>query len=212
MNVKYKLMKFTWERCAVVPIGAPPLERMDWVSGWYRSQLNPTKPNPTHSIQLLAMTKSRKLPELDKIKEYVTVCSESPSGLAYVKSKRPVASKNGKRYVVAIAGVYYTAARVLLYLTCGIDPGTDDRIMRNDQAVTRSEIAHGRERDGAVAIKTSSYRGVHWREHSKAWVAKITHNRRPVVLGRFQDELLAAQAYDTAARRLFGDFAKPNFT
>ena len=157
------------------------------------------------------MTKSRKLPELDKVKEYVTICPESPSGLAYVKSRRLVASKNGRRYVVAIAGVYYTAARVLFYLTYGIDPGTDDKVMRNGQVVTRSEVAHGREKDGAVAIKTSSYRGVSWREHSNAWVAKITHNRRPVVLGRFQDELLAAQAYDAAARRLFGDLARPNF-
>ena len=158
------------------------------------------------------MTKSRKLPELDKIKEYVIVCPGSPSGLSYAKSKRPVASKNNKRYVVAIAGVYYTAARVLFYLTHGVDPCTGDRIIRNGQAITRSEVAHSREKDGAVAIKTSSYRGVSWREHSKAWIAKITHNRQPIVLGRFQDELLAAQAYDTAARRLFGDLAKPNFT
>jgi hypothetical protein len=34
---------------------------------------------------------------------------------------------------------------------------------------------------------------------------------KPVRLGRFRDELAAAEAYDEAARELFGEYARLNF-
>jgi hypothetical protein len=156
------------------------------------------------------MTKTRKLPAINKLNEYVSVCPSSPSGLAYVKSKRAAVSISNGRYVVAVAGVYYTAARILFYLTQGIDLSAGDLIMHQGRPVTRSEAAHAR-KDNPAAVKTSAYRGVSWRDHGQAWVAKITHNRQIIVLGRFHSELLAAQAYDASARRLFGDLARLNF-
>jgi hypothetical protein len=43
------------------------------------------------------------------------------------------------------------------------------------------------------------------------WRAKIRCNRIGYTLGRFKDEMDAARAYDAAATRLFGEFAKINF-
>jgi hypothetical protein len=42
---------------------------------------------------------------------------------------------------------------------------------------------------------------------TRKWVAKLSHDRKPHYLGTFDDEYEAAQAVDTAARRLRGDDA-----
>ena len=58
--------------------------------------------------------------------------------------------------------------------------------------------------------KQSVYRGVSWEEKTSAgkrrqkWSARISHNNRNIFLGYFDDEVQAAQAYDTAAIQLRG--------
>ena len=58
--------------------------------------------------------------------------------------------------------------------------------------------------------KTSRFKGVHWCDDSKRWVAQITLDGRSQEIGRFLDEIEAARAYDDAARRLFREFARTN--
>ena len=56
---------------------------------------------------------------------------------------------------------------------------------------------------------TSRYLGV-YREKGgrrKKWAAQIRHKK----LGRFDNEIEAAKAYDREARKLYGDFAHLNF-
>lgn len=61
-------------------------------------------------------------------------------------------------------------------------------------------------------LKTASqYKGVAWREESKVWRAMIRVNWKLIHLGQFEKEIEAARAYDTAAKKYFGDFAAPNF-
>lgn len=43
------------------------------------------------------------------------------------------------------------------------------------------------------------------------WEASIRVNYKLVYLGMFEDRLAAAMAYDEAAKKLHGDFARPNF-
>ena len=61
--------------------------------------------------------------------------------------------------------------------------------------------------------KSSLYRGVHLikRAIKMKWIAYIKHNGKRIHLGSFYDEILAAKAYDEAARLYFGDYAKLNF-
>jgi hypothetical protein len=58
----------------------------------------------------------------------------------------------------------------------------------------------------------SQYKGVHKRQDNLKWVAQIKDpNRRTIHLGSFTSEVAAAIAYDTAAIRLYGQFARLNF-
>lgn len=56
---------------------------------------------------------------------------------------------------------------------------------------------------------SSRYKGV--RAHHAKWQARIVQGGRQVSLGHFSTEELAAHAYDEAALRLHGDFARLNF-
>ena len=58
--------------------------------------------------------------------------------------------------------------------------------------------------------KTSKYKGVTFHNKSKLWRARIVLNKKDISLGYFKDETKAAQAYDKAAKELFGEFARTN--
>lgn len=61
------------------------------------------------------------------------------------------------------------------------------------------------------ADNTSGYKGVHQRPHGK-WQARIVIDGKRKSLGHFDDPVSAAHAYDAAARKYYGEFARPNFT
>lgn len=69
--------------------------------------------------------------------------------------------------------------------------------------------------NGANSISkrgSSQFKGVFWDNQVQRWHARITVGKRQHFLGRFDNELEAAAAYDAAARVYFGEFARPNFS
>lgn len=64
---------------------------------------------------------------------------------------------------------------------------------------------------GKQKNNTSGYKGVHWGKACKKWVAMIRHKHCRYYLGIFSDPIDAAKAYDVAARKYHGEFAKTNF-
>lgn len=58
---------------------------------------------------------------------------------------------------------------------------------------------------------TSTFRGVSWDKRTQKWKADIKCRYKQTFLGRFSCEKAAARAYDVAAKKLFGEFAAPNF-
>lgn len=56
----------------------------------------------------------------------------------------------------------------------------------------------------------SKFKGVSWDRSRSRWVAKISVAGKTLNLGRFQSELAAAEAYDQAACKHFGSFARCN--
>jgi AP2 domain len=78
----------------------------------------------------------------------------------------------------------------------------------NLRRATNGQNMHNRR---ANAGHSSRYKGVGWYPRYGKWVARIKLEGRRRCLGYFTDEREAAQAYDAAAREIFGQFARPNF-
>lgn len=60
--------------------------------------------------------------------------------------------------------------------------------------------------------KWSSFKGVTFVPKKKLYRARIMVNRKPIYLGSFKKELDAANAYNEAAKKYFGEFAFVNLT
>jgi len=58
----------------------------------------------------------------------------------------------------------------------------------------------------------SKYKGVGFHKAYGKWRARIQVNKKPIYLGYFKDEIDAAKAYDEAAKKHFGAFARLNFS
>ncbi len=59
---------------------------------------------------------------------------------------------------------------------------------------------------------TSRFIGINLEKKSGRWAVKIVYEGKRLWLGRFKDELEAAKAYDAAAKKYHGEFARLNFT
>lgn len=57
---------------------------------------------------------------------------------------------------------------------------------------------------------TSMYKGVSWDKKRKKWQAKISKNGKTIALGRYSSEQKAALAYNEAAKKHHGEFARQN--
>jgi len=63
---------------------------------------------------------------------------------------------------------------------------------------------------GARGNNTSGYKGVSWHPTTGKWRALIAVNRRQISLGLYYDKKDAARAYNAAALKYHGEFAKLN--
>ena len=97
----------------------------------------------------------------------------------------------------------------------------DTSIDHADNDCTNDKIenlrpANRSEQQGNKALQqnnTSGFKGVSYKKGVKAkpWFAYISHENRTINLGYFSTPEEAAQAYDSAAKAKFGEFAKTNF-
>jgi hypothetical protein len=62
----------------------------------------------------------------------------------------------------------------------------------------------------SLGWSASGYKGVSWHKRHKKWIAHVMKDQRLIHLGYFDDKGEAAQAYNDAARQLFGEFARLN--
>ena len=59
--------------------------------------------------------------------------------------------------------------------------------------------------------KSSKFKGVYWNIPAGKWLSRICVNGVRFYLGCFNSEVEAAEAYDNAAKKHFGDFSELNF-
>jgi hypothetical protein len=116
----------------------------------------------------------------------------------------------GKRgyAIVCFEGHRYTAHRLAWFYVTGQWPELDidhingvrhDNRFCNLRAVTRKQ---NRE-NTRVSWSSSGFRGVSWSKSRSAWVAKVGHNGRQLILGYFADKVEAAAAAKAGRDRLF---------
>jgi len=86
--------------------------------------------------------------------------------------------------------------------------GLDNR-KENLRIVTMTQNHYNRKKTSRKT--TSKYKGVHRITDRKAYCAKIRYEGKTIYLGYYKDEIEAAKAYDEAAKKLFGEFARLNF-
>lgn len=85
--------------------------------------------------------------------------------------------------------------------------GTDNR-RENIRPATYSQNNANRRKK----CKTSSlFKGVTWKRDKKKWKAYVGFKGRQRHIGYFANEAEAARAYDMAAIKAFGEYARPNF-
>jgi hypothetical protein len=84
-----------------------------------------------------------------------------------------------------------------------------DNRRANLRLATRSQNSCNSRRDKSKA--SSRFRGVIFEKHSGLWLARIKCHGKQIGLGRFTNEIDAANAYDEAAKKYHGDFARLNF-
>jgi hypothetical protein len=89
-----------------------------------------------------------------------------------------------------------------------INGNTLDNRRCNLRACTHLQNRYNR---GPQKNSTTGFKGVSKQNAWGSYVAQIYKNGKRQYLGSFRDKVNAAKAYDTQARRVFGEFAKTNF-
>lgn len=64
---------------------------------------------------------------------------------------------------------------------------------------------------GLIKTNTSGFKGVYWNRLNQKWIAIVQPKTGPVYLGSFDSLIDAAKAYDSTAKKIFGEFARLNF-
>jgi hypothetical protein len=131
----------------------------------------------------------------------------------------PKSKGYGARVVLATTGRSVPLARLIAHVS---DPeqkvshiNRDPLDCRRANLIVRTmaEQTPANRKMGTVSGRkyTSDFKGVSWDSSRERWTAQISKGEMHRHIGRFHDEIAAAEAYDEAARELFGEHAYLNF-
>lgn len=142
--------------------------------------------------------------------------------LYWKKNRGPVRQGSIAGYVsktgyvsIRFEGKLYYAHRIMWFLETGESPEFLDHIngdpsdnrISNLRVVTRKQNNRNSTKS---TNNTSGYKGVSWSKSWKKWIAVITVNYKHILLGGFLCPKEAANAYDNAATKYHGEYAKTN--
>lgn len=88
-----------------------------------------------------------------------------------------------------------------------INRNTLDNRLENLRIVTNSQNRMNIIRKN---IGTSIYKGVYWSKQYRCYIAQLRKDSKRYILGRFDNEMDAALAYNNAAEKMFGEYARLN--
>ena len=93
-----------------------------------------------------------------------------------------------------------------------VDHNPDNSGLNNQRSNLRLATSAQNSRNRRLSVANSSgFKGVSFCKARGTWESKIETEERTTHLGRYKTSEQAARAYDEAAVRMFGEFAKTNF-
>ena len=118
---------------------------------------------------------------------------------------------------IKIDGKLYLSHRLIWRIHTGDDPG-DFEIDHADLDRSNSRFGnlrlstHGQNQANGKAYRNNKtgYRGVQWHKQHRKFISSIQVNKKSIHLGLFTTAEAAAYAYDNAAIKYFGEFARIN--
>ena len=126
-------------------------------------------------------------------------------------------SGDGRYLEIKVDGVPYGAHRLAWLYATGAWPtgdvdhrnniGTDNRWSNLREATRCRNMYNARKH----IDNRTGFKGVTFNKRARKWIAQISANNRRIYLGRFNDPVSAARAYDAAAIKHHGEFAQINF-
>ena len=137
--------------------------------------------------------------------KYVKIGSKEPSGYMRFIVKNKGTILRGYNHIL-IARTFIPNHDEKPFVDHKNGDRTDNRV-ENLRWCTSSENNRNRKKGEGT---TSQYKGVYWNKNMNKWRVHIKMNGQKHI-GYFDDEEEAAMAYDDAAHKHFGEYAKLNF-
>lgn len=119
--------------------------------------------------------------------------------------------------IIRVDQVRYPAHRLVWLYVHGRWPSNEiDHINANPSDnrlanLREATVTQNKQNTGPHKDAQSGLKGMWYRRERSRWVAQIVVGGELKRLGSFRDKLAAARAYDEAARKYFGEFARCNF-
>jgi len=167
--------------------------------------------------------KPRPLPPATLLRELFRY--EPETGKLYHKKRRfgvtvgtEAGSGDAKGYRrIKIGGKLYLHHRIV-YAMHFEDPGSSqidhaDGDPKNSRIENLRTATHGNNQANGKVYKNNKagYRGVYWHAQHRKFCVSIQSEGTKSHVGLFSSELEAARAYDNAAKKIFGEYARLNF-
>lgn len=128
-----------------------------------------------------------------------------------------VAGTNCNGYIrISVRGTLFAAHRLAVLYVTGLPPtDTIDHIDGNGLNNRYSNLRVCAHRENLrnqkkPASNTSGFKGVTYSKTKRKWLARVILGRKVMLVGKFTAPEAAARAYDDAAVKHFGEFAKTN--